>query len=86
MLWHRDRGFDGTKPTDEEIAAIRAAVTFAVLDANDRISDDGNKGWHLATTENADIFIQPIDEDGGDRALARRKPQAGPRGWADDRR
>ena len=65
MLWHRDRGFDGTKPTDEEIAAIRAAVTFAVLDANDRISDDGNKGWHLATTENADIFIQPIDEDGG---------------------
>lgn len=69
MLWHRDRGFDGSKPSDNLIAAIHAAVAFAVLDANDRLRpierDNGNKGWDLATTENADLFIQSIDEDGG---------------------
>jgi hypothetical protein len=71
LLWHRDRGFDGSKPTDEDIAAIRAAVTFAVLDANDRLdlsSVDAkwSAGPYLATTENGDLFVQPIsDEDGG---------------------
>jgi hypothetical protein len=64
MLWHRDRGFDGSKPSDEEIQAIRAAVAFAVLDANDPLPYL-NKGHYMATTDNADLFIQPIDEDGG---------------------
>ena len=69
MLWHRFHGFDGSKPTDDDIAAIRTAVAFAALDANDwlRLTEpnDGNKGWDMATMENADLFIQPIDEDGG---------------------
>lgn len=69
MLWHRDRGFDGSKPPDDVSLAIHAAVTFAVLDANDRLRltepDDGNKARDLATTENADLFIQPITEDDG---------------------
>lgn len=65
LLWHRDRGFDGSLPADEDIAAIRAAVTFAVLDANDRLDGDLNKGHHLATTENADLFLQSIDEEDG---------------------
>ena len=66
-LWHRERGFDGSTPSDEDIGAIRAAVTFAVLDANDRLpeEDDGNKALYLATTENPDLFIQAIDETSG---------------------
>ncbi len=64
LIWHRDRGFDGSKPSDDEIQAIRAAVAFAVLDANDRVPDL-NKGHYMATTDNADLFMQPIDEDGG---------------------
>jgi hypothetical protein len=27
LLWHRDRGFDGSLPPDDDIAAIWAAVT-----------------------------------------------------------
>jgi hypothetical protein len=66
MLWHRDGGFDGSKPSDDDIAAIRAAVTFAVLDANDRIQSDDNRAHFMATAENADLFVQPINErDGG---------------------
>ncbi len=69
MLWHRDRGFDGSKPTNEEIGAIRAAVTFAVLDTNDRLRltepDHANQAREMATTENADLFIQPITDDNG---------------------
>ena len=69
MLWHRERGFDGSKPSDNLIKAIHAAVTFAVLDANDlfRLTepDDGSNRRDMATTENADLFIQPIYEDGG---------------------
>jgi len=65
LLWHRERGFDGSLPSDEEITAIRAAVTFAVLDANDRLEGDLNKGHYLATTENADLFLQPVDEEDG---------------------
>lgn len=65
LLWHRDRGFDGSRPTNEDIAGIRAAVTFAALDANDRLEGNLNKGHYLATTENADLFLQPIDEEDG---------------------
>jgi hypothetical protein len=64
LMWHRDRGFDGSLPADEEIQAIRAAVAFAVLDANDQVPDL-NKGHFMATTDNADLFMQPIDEGGG---------------------
>jgi hypothetical protein len=63
LMWHRHLGFDGSLPTDEEIQAIRAAVAFAVLDANDPLPDL-NKGHYMATTDNADLFMQPIDENG----------------------
>jgi len=66
-LWHRERGFDGSRPSDDEIGAIGAAVTFAALDANDRLPevDDGDVGRYLTTTENAELFLQPIDEKNG---------------------
>jgi hypothetical protein len=64
MLWHRERGFDGSRPSDAEINAIRAAVGFAAFDANDRLFGHRgvNPGDSLATTENTELFVQPIDE------------------------
>jgi hypothetical protein len=66
LLWHRERGFDGSRPSDKEIGAIRAAVGFAAFDANDRLFGHRgvNPGDYLVTTENTDLFIQPIDEGG----------------------
>lgn len=67
MLWHRERGFDGTPPSSAEIDAIRAAVGFAVLDANDRLFGHRglNPGDYLATAENGELYLQPIDEEAG---------------------
>ena len=64
LMWHREHGFDGSLPADEEIQAIRAAVAFAALDANDQMPNL-NKGHYMATTDNADLFMQPIEGDGG---------------------
>jgi hypothetical protein len=58
-LWHRDEGFNGTAPDLDVLRAIQAAVTFAVLDVNDRVQPE-NRGNQLATTENAELFLQPI--------------------------
>src|SRR6267143_2396747 len=44
LLWHRTCGFDGTPPPDDELAAIRGAVSFAALDYNDSLEGDLNKG------------------------------------------
>jgi hypothetical protein len=66
LLWHKGRGFDGSRPSSAEIGAIRAAVAFAAFDANDRLFGHTglNPGHSLVTTENTDLFIQPIDEGG----------------------
>ena len=63
VLWHRDRGLDGTIPEREVLHNIHAALTFALLDLNDHVERDANAGHYLATTENAALFVQPIDED-----------------------
>jgi hypothetical protein len=65
MFWHRDRGFDGTIPRDAEIRAIQASVRFSALDANDQVLSGRNVGHFLATTENAELFLQPVDERDG---------------------
>jgi hypothetical protein len=65
MLWHRSRGFDGTAPDARELGALVFAVNFVVLDANDQVAGDDNVGMYLATVENADLFLQPIDETDG---------------------
>lgn len=65
LLWHRERGFDGTRPSDDEIGAIQAAIRFTVLDANDHIFGDINAGHFLATAENTELFLQPIVEEDG---------------------
>jgi hypothetical protein len=76
MLWHRTRGFDGSRPNGDEALAIVAAVAFSVLDANDRIPRD-LRGGQFASLENAELFLQPLDDSGrivsGDGGLVRRK-------------
>ena len=66
MLWHRDRGLDGQPPSEDASRAIMAATRFAVLDANDRLGRDPNIGHLLATAENGELILQPIDEENGD--------------------
>jgi hypothetical protein len=66
MLWHRDRGLDGQPPSDDASRAIMAATRFAVLDANDRLEGNPNIGHMLATAENAELILQPIDEENGE--------------------
>lgn len=64
MLWHGQRGFDGTPPSPQEFGAIQAAVSFAAFDANDHLPG-WRKGDCLATTENTELHVQPIDEQEG---------------------
>ncbi len=65
VLWHRDRGVDGTAPSADALRSIHAATTFAMLNANDHVVKGPNAGHFLATTENAALYVQPIDEDRG---------------------
>lgn len=50
-------------PEPEVWAAIRATLCFVALDANDHIRDDLNAASFLATSENAELYTQPIDEE-----------------------
>jgi hypothetical protein len=64
-MWHSARGFDGSKPEPDVEAAIRATICFVALDANDHVRDDPNAANLLSTSENAELHIQPIDEQKG---------------------
>lgn len=63
LLWHRTRGFDGSRPDDADAVAIAAAVAFAALDANDLIPAHF-RPRQLASTENTELFLQPLDDKG----------------------
>jgi hypothetical protein len=63
MMWHRERGFDGSMPEPHVWSAIQAAVCFATLDANDHVRNELNAGHYVTTSENAELFTQPIDEE-----------------------
>jgi hypothetical protein len=62
LVWHRERGFDGTHPSDDVAKAIQAAVRFALLDDNDQVRRDLHAARYLATSENGVFYRQPIDE------------------------
>jgi hypothetical protein len=65
MLWNRKDGFSGQLPTDQVYGAIQAAIRFAALDANDFSENDDNRAFYLVTAENAELFLQPVDEASG---------------------
>jgi len=62
LMWHRTHGFDGSMPDERTWAAIRASVCFVAIDANDHVRNDPNAVHFLSTSENAELFTQPIDE------------------------
>ena len=63
LMWHKDRGFDGSMPEPHVWAAIRATVCFVGLDANDHVRHDPNAVHYIITSENAELYTQPIDEE-----------------------
>jgi Apea-like HEPN len=74
LMWHRERGFDGSKPDDKTLAAIRATITFVGLDANDLIRPTQLAAHNFVTSENTELYIQPIDEIDGNITLERGGP------------
>lgn len=63
LMWHQDRGFDGSMPEPAIWTAIKASMCFAALDANDQLLDDPNAVHYITTSENAELYTQPIDEE-----------------------
>lgn len=66
LLCRRDLQIDGQRPSDEEIGALQEAIAFAFLDENPR-SRPGNRheAWKVITTDNAELYVWPIDIDTG---------------------
>lgn len=62
LMWHYQRGFDGSMPEPQVWSAIRATMCFIMLDANDQVRTDPNAGHYMTTSENAELYTQPIDE------------------------
>lgn len=58
-------GADGALPSRAELEALRLALAFATVDQNRYWSPGGqNDAWSTATTDNAVLWIQPIDVEG----------------------
>ena len=65
-------GVDGVMPSPEEIAAHELAIAFATIDANPYWTPESrDSGWSVATADNADLWVQPLDPETGSVALGR---------------
>jgi hypothetical protein len=72
VLARIDNGADGMPPTHDEFAALQLAIGFAVVDQNPYWSAESQyDGWRVATTDNADLWVQPLNLDEGWIALGR---------------
>lgn len=61
ILVRRQGGVDGQHPTRQERRAITATVGFAVIEQNPYWSEDvAHAAWRVGTTDNADLWIQPL--------------------------
>lgn len=66
LLCPRGRQIDGVLPPREEIEALQAAITFAFLDQNPRLTPASrNDSWRVLTTDNTELFFWPVDVEGG---------------------
>ena len=60
----RDGAVDGTAPTAAEATALRRAVGLGVVVSNPYWTEETrNQTWRMATADNADLWIQPLDVD-----------------------
>jgi len=63
IIVHTDTGADGTLPDESERRALALGIGFATIDANRYWEPDPGDEWSTATSDNADIWIQPIDQE-----------------------
>ena len=67
LLCRRQGLIDGTSPSTQEIEALTAAIAFAFLDKNPRLTSlTSQQSWRVVTTDNTEPFFWPIDLDSGD--------------------
>ena len=67
LLCRRQSLIDGTSPSTQEIEALTAAIAFAFLDKNPRLTSlTSQQSWRVVTTDNTEPFFWPIDLDSGD--------------------
>jgi len=72
LLERVSSGTDGHRPTDEEMRALDLAITFATIHQNPYWTVESQyDSWRVATTDNAAIWVQPIDIQEGRIALGR---------------
>ena len=62
ILARVDSGIDGVPPTIAVQRALETAIAYATVDANPFWSERG-PAWNIATADNADIWVQPLDPD-----------------------
>ena len=66
LLCRKGKELDGEKPSDEELRALELSLAFGFLDANpEQGPDDQQEAWGMVTTENAELFLWPIDLEHG---------------------
>ena len=62
LLCRRRSLIDGTSPSTQEIEALTAAIAFAFLDKNPRLTSlTSQQSWRVVTTDNTEPFFWPID-------------------------
>jgi hypothetical protein len=72
LLVRSNGGADGVPPTHDEFTALQLALAFAAINQNDYWSPDTQHDtWRVATTDNADLWVQPLDLAGGWISLGR---------------
>lgn len=61
ILARAGAGLDGAFPGEIELSALQLALWFGVLDANPPWTPEEPDGWWVSTSDNADLWAQPID-------------------------
>jgi hypothetical protein len=72
LIVKADAGADGESPSPREQRALTEAVAYATIDANPFWTEEtSSDAWRVATADNADLWIQPIDIETGSIAFGR---------------
>lgn len=70
LVAEKTKGLTGLLPGEHQFDAMQLAIHFGVLDANPSWKPDAD-GWWVATSDNSEIWAQPIDVKSGRIALSR---------------
>lgn len=61
ILVRSDSGADGVPPSPIEHQALLLAIGFTTIHQNPYWSANDDDGWRVATTDNAALWVQPVD-------------------------